>query len=98
MGKKKKIEAEIRIVILQRGWVAVGRYHRRGGYVRLTDAAVVRRWGTTKGLGELAARGPMPDTILDFCPPLEFHVLTEVFSMECCQERWDTALSYSGMV
>jgi hypothetical protein len=31
----------------------------------IEDASAVRRWGTTKGLGELAANGPLENTKLD---------------------------------
>ena len=56
--------AEVRIVILQRGWVMVGRWHRDGDDITLTDASVIRRWGTSKGLGELV-NGPLSGTTLD---------------------------------
>lgn len=56
------------IVILQRGWVWLGTLH----FVRdnplfgyLENAATIRRWGTTKGLEELADSGVTSDTVLD---------------------------------
>ena len=45
------------IVIAQRGWVFVGDVTRTENEVVIEDAAVVRRWGTTAGLGQLAAKG-----------------------------------------
>ena len=47
---------DIKIVILQRGWVMLGRFERNGNDCKLHNSYVVRRWGTTKGLGELAER------------------------------------------
>lgn len=44
------------------------RPHARGddpSIYTLDDVAVVRRWGTTKGLGQLAQEGPTVNTKLD---------------------------------
>lgn len=32
----------------------------------ISNASAIRRWGTTKGLGELAAGGPTTNTVLDY--------------------------------
>ena len=79
---------DIRIVVLQRGWVAVGKYTRDGDHAKLEQASIVRRWGTDKGLGQLAAGGPRPNTVLDTAPPIEFHTLTEVMNVRCNPEAW----------
>lgn len=79
---------DIRIVVLQRGWVAVGRYSRAGEHAKLARASIVRRWGTDKGLGQLASEGPRPNTQLDAAPDIEFHALTEVFNIRCNPEKW----------
>ncbi len=57
---------ETRIVVLQRGWVVVGDYgvDPDNDEVVISDASVIRRWGTSKGLGELRD-GPLPETVLD---------------------------------
>ena len=55
---------EIRIVVLQRGWVVVGRYAATDTEVTITDASVIRVWGTDRGLGQLST-GPTDSTILD---------------------------------
>lgn len=44
-------DSPVRIVIAQRGWVFVGRYSTDGDQVYLDNARVIRRWGTTAGLG-----------------------------------------------
>lgn len=64
-----------RIVVLQRGWVAVGRLFKHGNNCILENASVIRRWGTTKGLGEIALNGPTEKTVLDKCSNLRFHEL-----------------------
>lgn len=79
----------IKIVILQRGWVMVGKYSRSGDDCSLTDASIIRVWGTTKGLGELAKNGPMEHTELDPANGLvEFHRLTEIATITVDQEKW----------
>jgi hypothetical protein len=76
------------IVILQRGWVIVGRLSQAGSRVKLTGASVIRRWGTTKGLPELA-NGPLSDTILDSAPlGIEYHELTEIARIPCVEDKW----------
>ena len=37
-------------------------------YVRFTEAYTVRVWGTSNGIGELAAKGPLNSTIIDAIP------------------------------
>ena len=63
-----------RIVIAQRGWVFVGRYHADGDDITLSDASVIRRWGTTNGLGELV-NGPLVETVLDPAGVVRLHRL-----------------------
>ena len=53
------------IVIADRGWVWVGKTRREGDTVVIDEARTVRRWGTTRGLGQLANDGPTETTILD---------------------------------
>ena len=71
------------IVISQRGWVFVGDVTRTENEVVIKKAAVVRRWGTTRGLGQLAQDGPTENTILDPCPPVRIHSLAVVATMDC---------------
>ena len=59
LSKKNIKPSTKQIVILNRGWVVVGNYYEKGDDCTLTDASVIRAWGTTKGLGELAENGPL---------------------------------------
>ena len=87
--EKRDPNNDLRIVILQRGWVMVGRYKRTDQHVSLSDASVIRIWGTTKGLGELAENGPVKNkTVLDPCPLVEFHTLTEIANIRCNIANW----------
>lgn len=82
--------ADIRIVILQRGWVMVGRYSRDGVRCKLESASVIRRWGTSRGLGELAAEGPRPNTVIEKAAAgeVEFHELTVIATLACDAAKW----------
>jgi len=72
------------IVVLQRGHVAVGKWHQSGDYCWLTGASIVRRWGTTDGLGQLAKEGKQPETILDKSEQgIRFHILSVVCTFPC---------------
>jgi hypothetical protein len=84
---------DIRIVILQRGWVAVGYYSQEGEKCKLERAHIVRTWGTTKGLGELAFNGPLANTKLDPAPTMYFHELTVIATMDCVRGKWETLFS-----
>lgn len=91
--KPKEAEGKIKIVILQRGWVMVGKFERKGSDCSLSDASVIRSWGTTKGLGELALGGPTSNTKLDKCNGLvEFDYLTVVATVSCEEKVWEEKL------
>lgn len=84
---------EYKIVVLQRGWVVVGIMEREGSQCKLHNAAVIRNWGTKKGLGELAEEGPKKDTILDSCNGVvEFDYLTVVLTIAVNEAKWKRAL------
>ena len=76
------------IVIGQRGWVFVGDVSRSGDDVTITDASCIRRWGTTKGLGELAKNGPLLTTVLDEMGTVRMHALAIVASLDCEDSKW----------
>ena len=81
-------DGEIRIAALQRGHVIIGKYSQEGETGHLENASVVRRWGTSKGLGELAQKGPLDNTVLDECPRVSFHVREVIFLMEVNKDAW----------
>ena len=87
-----KTTGEIRIVILQRGWVVVGRFSQEGSNCKLTNASIIRVWGTTKGLGEIAINGPTSKTVLDKSPDIRFHELTIIATIDCVEATWITKL------
>lgn len=38
-------DGETKIVILQRGWIMVGKFERKGSDCKLYNASVIRNWG-----------------------------------------------------
>ena len=94
MGKKEKIinDGSVRICVLQRGWIVVGKFSQKGSECKVTNASIIRTWGTTKGLGEIAENGPTEKTILDKTPDVIFHELVGVFQIICRGEKWEPKL------
>lgn len=54
------------IVIVKDGFVLIGDVTPvvEGGYI-VDNASVIRRWGTARGLGQIALEGPTGNTTLD---------------------------------
>lgn len=87
--ENSEFAGEYKIVILQRGWVMVGKLERNGSECKLHNASVIRNWGTTKGLGQIAADGPTSSTKLDKCNGLvEFDYLTVIAAISVNEEKW----------
>ena len=62
LGKTEKFQ----IAVIEGGWVLVGDCLEIGGdLVSIMNAKCIRRWGTTKGLGQIAESGPTSSTVLD---------------------------------
>ncbi|HMT59841.1 MAG TPA: hypothetical protein PKA24_03185, partial [Microthrixaceae bacterium] len=79
--------SEVRIVVLQRGWIVVGRWAQDGDEVVVRDASVVRFWGTTRGLGELSD-GPTTATKLDPAGTVRANAAAVVLTIDVDAEAW----------
>ncbi|MHB8406215.1 MAG: hypothetical protein ACYDCJ_12410 [Gammaproteobacteria bacterium] len=82
-----KIANPIQIVVLDRGYVYVGRVRRDSNFVHITNARNVRRWGTSKGLGELV-RGPLSPTVLDPAGTVHAPLRALIALIDVEQEPW----------
>ena len=80
---------DIRIIILPRGWNIVGEYSCTDGECTIKKASVIRRWGTTNGLGEIAKNGPTENTKLDKCNG-DVNILRSniIASIKCEHSKW----------
>ena len=89
-----KTEDTVKIVILQRGWVVVGRVRAMPEETITPDrivveqASVIRVWGTAHGLGEIAMAGPTSTTILDPIGRIAAYTLTTVGIVDCVAAKW----------
>ena len=77
------------IVVMQGGNIVVGDVMREDDCsFTIKNCAVVRVWGTTKGLGELAEKGPTEKTILDCCPDIFTTPEMVIFRMNTVESNW----------
>lgn len=86
----------IRIMVLDRGRVKVGyltRHPDLAFHWLLRGARVIRRWGTTEGLEQIARDGPTSETVLDRAcdTTIPFRAVLEI--LDTAEEKWLTHLS-----
>lgn len=74
-----------KIVVCQRGFVYAGDVSRVGDYLVISNAVNIRRWGTSRGLGELAAKGNQSETKADECGTVRVHQLAVVALIDCSE-------------
>ena len=77
-----------KIVVIERGWVVVGQLEKDEKWFILINGAVIRRWGTTMGLGELAQQGPLPETKLEPLPLTKFLESQVIMIINCAEDKW----------
>lgn len=88
LPKQKEFDGDIKIVVLQRGWIYVGKFERNGNDCKLHNSFCIRIWGTTKGLQELV-NGVTSATKLDKCEGIvEFDWLTVIHTITVNKEKW----------
>ena len=85
---KKQINHGLQIAVLQRGWVYIGEVSQHGDDYTIKDGACIRRWGTSKGLGEIAKGGPTANTELESVPEVKFHEAGKVFLIKAEDSKW----------
>ena len=80
-------EGDIKIVVLDRGFVYVGHVSSDADFVVIKNAKNIRVWGTKKGLGELV-NGPLSGTTLDLVGTVRapFRALISLIDVE--QAKW----------
>lgn len=76
------------IAVLERGFVYVGQCSIWNDWLTIEGARCVRRWGTTQGLGQLAAEGPTPKTVLDAPGTIEAPLNSVIHLIRCTPEHW----------
>lgn len=81
-------QKNIEIVVAPRGWVFIGEVNRTASGLVITDAKVIRRWGTSKGLGQLALEGPQPNTQLDAAGTVTVPAEQVLFTFDVDASKW----------
>lgn len=87
MAQSNSVEGK-QIVILDRGFVYVGDVSVTGDWLVIENASNVRRWGTKKGLGELASNGPGPSSVLDPTPTVRAPLRAVIGTIQCEAAKW----------
>lgn len=83
------------IFCLERGFTIVGKVEEDTNgvdflFLTLTKASIVRRWGTSKGLGQLAVEGKQRETVLDpLTTGTKINRSRIIFGLPCNPEKWD---------
>ena len=80
------------IVVLERGFVYVGAVSTDDRWLYIENAANIRRWGTTRGLGELVG-GPRPDTKLDPAGAVQAPLTALIHLIQVEAGEWETKTS-----
>lgn len=79
---------QLTVAVLDRGWVFIGRLIKHETGIKLEKAACIRRWGTTKGVGELALHGPQSSTVLDEAGTVIVPASSVICLIETTEEVW----------
>ena len=72
-----------KIVVITSGWVVMGDVVEHDDRLTINDASVIRAWGTTVGLGEIALNGPTASTILDPAGVVEVYTHAVIMQIPC---------------
>lgn len=80
-------KGDIKIVVLDRGFVYCGRVEIDGDFVYIRNAKNIRVWGTTRGLGELV-NGPTSSTKLDPVGVVAAPVRALISLIDVDQTKW----------
>lgn len=81
--------SDFRIVVIQSRWVLAGNYSESNGQITLTDSSVIQRWGTTKGLGQLALQGPQKESVIHPCGTATVPTTAVLYSLAVKREIAD---------
>ena len=80
-------QGDIKIAVLDRGFVYVGRVAVEGDFYILTSAKNIRVWGTENGLGQLVS-GPTSKTRLDNVGTVRVPARALISLIDVEQSKW----------
>jgi hypothetical protein len=67
----------------------VGRHEETSNGFIVHNVYVVRVWGTTGGLGQIAEGGPTSETKLDKTPTVRGRFDAMIFTIDCDETKWN---------
>lgn len=82
-----KIGGDVKIVIADRGFVFIGHIEETTEFLIIRCAKSIRRWGTTKGLGELV-NGPLQNTVLDLIGEIKVPARAVIGMISVDSAKW----------
>jgi hypothetical protein len=85
---KSATDGDIKIVVLDRSFVYVGMVSFDDDFVVIKKAYNIRRWGTTKGLGQLSS-GPTSSTVLDHYGIVKAPLRALISIIDVEQDKWN---------
>lgn len=80
-------QGDIKIAVLDRGFVYVGAISFEGDFVIIKNARNIRVWGTTRGLGELV-NGPLSTTKVDTIGLVRASKHALIHLIDVDQKKW----------
>lgn len=80
-------KGDVKIAVLDRGFVYVGHVTYDGDFLVLSKAKNIRYWGTTKGLGELV-NGPLKDTKTDVVGTVRIPMRALISLIDVAASKW----------
>ena len=80
-------DTEIKIIVLDRGFVYVGKPSTGNDMLLIERARNIRQWGTTKGLAELI-NGPTNKTVLDATMTVRVPLCAVLQQIDVDQGSW----------
>jgi hypothetical protein len=83
----------LRNAVLDRGFVYVGICALDAGVLTITGARCVRRWGTERGLAQLAAEGPTAKTKLEASGTVHAPQASVIHLIDCAPAGWAATLA-----
>ena len=86
--------APLRILVIESAFVMVGRVSMsfmEDDVVAKDRCAIVRSWGTDKGLGQIAYGGPTSNTALDPQPRTVVNRKKWIYAIDCNEDAWKKA-------
>lgn len=87
--QEPQVNHGLSIVVLDRGFVYIGHVSTDVNWCRIRNAKNIRRWGTTRGLGQLALEGPTSDTKLDDYGNVNAPMRAVISIIYVEEGRWD---------